>query len=116
MKGHPALLSISGKDQLWCSINRDNSRSLNKLNENKEIKKREASNVSIVVEESKVLVQRIQKLFENKLPLIEKIPSESDDSGRMNKGLFESSEDSSINDELLSTKSDSSEILCVNKK
>ena len=62
------------------------------------------------------MVQRAQKLSKKKLPLTEKVPSESDDSRRSNKSLFDTSEDSSSNDESLSSKSDSSESSCVIKK
>ena len=40
MKGYPARLSISGKDWLWRSINRDASRSLSQLKDNKVMKKK----------------------------------------------------------------------------
>ena len=113
MKGYPACLSTSGKDRFWRFINRDASRSLSQLKDNKVMKKKN-NDVSITVEESKALVQKAQKLSEKK-PLIEKVPSELDDSVRSKNGLFSSSEDSSINDESLFTKSDSSELSYVIK-
>ena len=62
MKEYPARLSISGKDRLWHSINRDATRLLNELNKKKVFKKKEITDVMTTVEESKVLVQRAQKL------------------------------------------------------
>ena len=47
--------------------------------------------------------------------MIKKVPSESNDSGRSEKGIFDSSEDSSSNDESLFKKSDYSESSCVIK-
>lgn len=49
--------------------------------------------------------------------MIEKVPLESNDSGRVNNDVFDASEDSSIiEEEVTSTKSDSSESLCVEEK
>jgi len=58
---------------------------------------------------------RKHRNYLKKIPLIEKVPSELDDNMRSKNGLFSSSEDSSINDESLFTKSDSSELSCVIK-
>ena len=62
MKGCLARLSISGKYRLWCSINRDATRSLSQLKEKKAIKKKEITDVMTAVKESKALVQRAQQL------------------------------------------------------
>ena len=66
MKGYPERLSISGKYRLWRSINRDDTRSLSQLKEKKVIKKKEITDVMTVIEESKALVQRAQKLSDKK--------------------------------------------------
>ena len=62
-------------------------------------------------------LHRKHGMYLEKLSLIEKVPLESNDSGRVNKGVFDPSEDNSIfQEELLSTKTDSSELLCVKEK
>ena len=56
-------------------------------------------------------------MFGKKIPLIEKVLLESNDSGHVNKDVFDSSKNNNIiQEKLSSTKLDSSESLCVTEK
>ena len=59
MKKYHVRSSINGKLRLVRILNRDESRSLSQSNDNKLRKKRDMSDVSIAVEESKALAQRV---------------------------------------------------------
>ena len=52
---------ISGKDRLICTLNFNVSRLLSRINDNKVRKKREISDVSTAVEESKALAQKLSE-------------------------------------------------------
>ena len=93
MKRYPARLSISGEYRLWRSINRDTSRLLSKFNDNKVMKKRLV--MFRLQLKSRKRWYREHRHYRGKLPFIEKVPSESDDSRRSNEGLFDTSEDNS---------------------
>ena len=114
VKGYHMHSSMIGKHRLMRSVYRTARRSLSQINENKVRKKREIS-VMFWLQLKNWKHLRRKYLEKNTFDRYSTVTM--NDSGRVNKYVFGSSKDSSvIEEELLSTKIDSSESLCVKEK